>query len=83
MCSQGDFLRSFFTQITLRYCKQRGENAIYICGTDEYGTAIQEGLTPQQICDKYHKIHSEVYQWFDIEVRINVFNYLQMSDILV
>ena len=54
-----------------RYCRLRDYNAIYICGTDEYGTAtetkaIAEGLTPQQICDKYHKVHAEVYDWFDI-----------------
>ena len=44
---------------------------MYICGTDEYGTstetkAIQENLTPRQICDKYNKLHAEIYQWFDI-----------------
>ncbi|KAF2347170.1 Methionyl-tRNA synthetase, partial [Trinorchestia longiramus] len=54
-----------------RFCRLRGDNVIYICGTDEYGTAtetkaIGEGLTPQQICDKYHKIHSDVYKDFNI-----------------
>ena len=29
--------------------------------------ALEEGLTPQQICDKYFKVHSEVYKWFNIE----------------
>ena len=58
-----------------RYCKQRGYNTLYICGTDEYGTATetkakQEGCTPREICDKYFKIHYEVYKWFDID-----FNY--------
>ena len=24
------------------------------------------GLTPRQICDKYNKLHSEIYQWFGI-----------------
>ena len=28
--------------------------------------AISEGLTPQQICDKYHAIHAETYKWFNI-----------------
>lgn len=46
-------------------------NTLYICGTDEYGTAtetkaLEEGLTPQQICDKYFKLHDEVYKWFGI-----------------
>ncbi|GLI66830.1 hypothetical protein VaNZ11_010807, partial [Volvox africanus] len=54
-----------------RYCRARGHNCIYMCGTDEYGTAtetkaLEEGLTCQQICDKYHAIHAEIYRWFDI-----------------
>ncbi|XP_071721671.1 methionine--tRNA ligase, cytoplasmic-like [Rutidosis leptorrhynchoides] len=54
-----------------RYCRLRDYNAIYVCGTDEYGTAtenkaIEENCTPQQICDKYHAIHKEVYEWFNI-----------------
>ncbi|KAI4310769.1 hypothetical protein MLD38_035720 [Melastoma candidum] len=54
-----------------RYCRLRGYNTIYMCGTDEYGTAtetkaMEEKCTPQQICDKYHKIHKEVYEWFNI-----------------
>ncbi|XP_023006265.1 probable methionine--tRNA ligase [Cucurbita maxima] len=54
-----------------RYCRLRGYNAIYICGTDEYGTAtetkaMEEKCSPKEICDKYHKIHKEVYDWFGI-----------------
>ncbi|KAL5653264.1 hypothetical protein ACJX0J_038722, partial [Zea mays] len=55
-----------------RYCRLRGYNAIYICGTDEYGTAtetkaMEEKCTPKEICDKYHAIHNEVYKWFNIK----------------
>ncbi|KAL3147164.1 hypothetical protein ABBQ32_002671 [Trebouxia sp. C0010 RCD-2024] len=58
-----------------RYCRSRGYNCIYVCGTDEYGTAtetkaLEEGLTPQQICDKYNKIHADIYEWFDINFDI-------------
>lgn len=54
-----------------RFCRLRGDNVLYVCGTDEYGTAtetkaIAEGMTPKQICDKYYAIHSNVYQWFNI-----------------
>jgi methionyl-tRNA synthetase len=55
-----------------RYCKARKDhNCLFICGTDEYGTAtevaaIAAGLTPQQLCDKYHAVHTAVYEWFDI-----------------
>ncbi|MBW2971419.1 methionine--tRNA ligase [Candidatus Woesearchaeota archaeon] len=52
-----------------RFCRARGHETLYICGTDEHGTAtetkaLEEGLTPQQICDKYYKIHKDIYQWF-------------------
>ncbi|MCO5580923.1 hypothetical protein L7F22_034796 [Adiantum nelumboides] len=55
-----------------RYCRLRGYNIIYICGTDEYGTAtetkaMEENLTPKEICDKYYTIHKEIYEWFDID----------------
>jgi len=58
-----------------RYCRNRGWNTLYVCGTDEYGTATetkaaQEGCTPRQICDKYNKIHKEVYEWFNLSFDI-------------
>ena len=54
-----------------RFCCARGYNCIYICGTDEYGTAtetkaLEEGVTCQEICDKYHAIHRGIYEWFNI-----------------
>ena len=54
-----------------RYCRQRGTNVVYVCGTDEYGTATEtkaaeEGVTPRAICDKYHALHTAIYDWFDI-----------------
>ncbi|XP_038217686.1 methionine--tRNA ligase, cytoplasmic isoform X2 [Zerene cesonia] len=57
--------------IFARYCRLCDYNTLYISGTDEYGTAtetkaIEEGLTPRQICDKYYEIHNSVYRWFDI-----------------
>ncbi|KAK9478549.1 tRNA synthetases class I (M)-domain-containing protein [Lipomyces japonicus] len=55
-----------------RYKKARGVNTLFICGTDEYGTAtetkaLEDGVTPQELCDKYHVIHKEVYDWFQIK----------------
>ncbi|XP_054262905.1 methionine--tRNA ligase, cytoplasmic-like [Macrosteles quadrilineatus] len=55
-----------------RYSRLRGWNTLYISGTDEYGTAtetkaLEEGLTPRQICDKYFTIHRDIYQWFNIQ----------------
>lgn len=28
--------------------------------------ALEEGLTCQEVCDKYHAIHAEIYSWFQI-----------------
>ncbi|KAL6736974.1 hypothetical protein Aduo_010656 [Ancylostoma duodenale] len=58
-----------------RYCRMRGYETLYVCGTDEYGTAtetkaLQEGKTPREVCDKYHAIHESIYQWFNIEFDI-------------
>lgn len=54
-----------------RYNKARGRPTLYVCGTDEYGTAtetqaLKEGVTPEELCAKYNKIHTEVYEWFNI-----------------
>lgn len=54
-----------------RYHKACGHNTLYICGTDEYGTAtetkaLEEKMTPAELCAKYNKIHKDVYDWFEI-----------------
>ncbi|KAI8323309.1 methionyl-tRNA synthetase, partial [Martensiomyces pterosporus] len=58
-----------------RYSRVRGNNTLYICGTDEYGTAtetkaLEEGVSCQELCDKYHTLHKDVYDWFGLS-----FNY--------
>ncbi|MCK4521904.1 MAG: methionine--tRNA ligase [Nanoarchaeota archaeon] len=55
-----------------RYLRLKNENVVFVCGTDEHGTtaevkAIEEGLTPKQLVDKYFKIHKELYRWFNCE----------------
>ncbi|KAJ1886926.1 methionine--tRNA ligase mes1, partial [Kickxella alabastrina] len=62
-----------------RYSRVRGNNTLYICGTDEYGTAtetkaLEEGISCRELCDKYHAIHKQVYDWFDLS-----FNYFGRS----
>ncbi|CAO1632717.1 unnamed protein product [Parajaminaea phylloscopi] len=54
-----------------RYSRSRNRNTLYICGTDEYGTAtetkaLEDGVSPQALCDKYHALHASVYKWFEI-----------------
>ncbi|CAG0880180.1 unnamed protein product [Cyprideis torosa] len=55
-----------------RYCRLRGYNCLYVCGTDEYGTAtetkaLEERVTPREICDRYNQIHTDIYRWFNID----------------
>ena len=55
-----------------RYCRLRGYNVIYMCGTDEYGTAtetkaLEEGTSCEDVCTKYFKQHSTIYDWFQIK----------------
>lgn len=54
-----------------RFSKLRDRPTLYICGTDEYGTAtetkaLETGQTPQQLCDEFHVKHKEIYDWFEI-----------------
>ena len=47
--------------IYARYLRLTGNDVAYICGSDEHGVAIsmrakKEGVTPQEIIDKYHHI---------------------------
>jgi len=58
-----------------RHCRLAGKEILFICGSDEHGTATEtkadeEGVTPKQLCDKYYKIHSDIYKWFDISYDI-------------
>ena len=58
-----------------RFSRSRGYDTLYVCGTDEYGTAteitaLKEGTTPKAVCDKYYRIHADVYRWFGISFDI-------------
>ncbi|KAI1178832.1 tRNA synthetases class I (M)-domain-containing protein [Nemania sp. FL0916] len=54
-----------------RFCRARGLNTLYVCGSDEYGTAsetkaLEEKTTPAELCSKYHEIHKRIYADFSI-----------------
>ena len=57
--------------IYVRYQRLKGRDVIYICGSDEHGvpitiTAEKEGITPQQVVDKYHYMNKESFEKFGI-----------------
>ena len=47
--------------IYVRYMRSAGKDVIFVCGSDEHGVPItikakKEGITPQQVVEKYHKM---------------------------
>jgi len=56
--------------IFARYSRLKGHETLFIGGTDEHGTpsvlaAEKMGVTPQQLCDYFHRIHKGIYEWFN------------------
>jgi len=67
----GNLIQVLSADAFARFCRLRGYETLYVCGTDEYGTATEtraaeEGLTPRELCDRYYAIHDRIYQWFNI-----------------
>ena len=57
--------------IYARYLRNTGNDVIYICGSDEHGVPItlkakKEGITPQDVVDKYHAIIKKSFKDFGI-----------------
>ena len=55
------------SDIYVRYLRLKGEDVISVCGSDEHGVPItikarQEGVSPQDIVDKYHNIIKEAFK---------------------
>lgn len=67
----GNLIQMLSADVFARFCRSRGYETLYVCGTDEYGTAtetkaLQENKTPRELCDYYYAIHEDIYKWFDI-----------------
>ncbi|MBP5565889.1 MAG: methionine--tRNA ligase [Bacteroidales bacterium] len=61
--------------IYVRYLRLRGKEVLYVCGSDEHGVPItikarQQGCSPQDIVDKYHKIIAESFESLGIHFDI-------------
>ncbi len=57
--------------IYVRYLRMKGEDVLYVCGSDEHGVPItikakQQGCSPQDIVDKYHTIIRDSFAGFGI-----------------
>ncbi|MCC8062416.1 MAG: methionine--tRNA ligase [Rikenellaceae bacterium] len=63
------------SDIYVRYLRGRGEDVLSICGSDEHGVPItikakKEGVTPQDVVDKYNGIIKEAFRRFGISFDI-------------
>lgn len=67
----GNLIQMLSGDVFARFCRSRGYETLYICGTDEYGTAtetraIEMKKTPRELCDYYYNEHTKIYDWFHI-----------------
>ncbi len=67
----GNLIQVLSADVYARFCRSRGYETVYICGTDEYGTATEtkareQKVSPQELCSRYFAIHRDIYQWFCI-----------------
>ena len=56
----------------VRYLKACGKEVLFICGSDEHGVPItikakKEGISPQQVVDKYHELMKKSFADFGID----------------
>jgi len=63
------------SDIYTRYLRLRGRDVISVCGSDEHGVPItikakKEGITPQQVVDRYHAIIKESFEKLGISFDI-------------
>lgn len=61
--------------IFVRFLRMNRHDVAFICGSDEHGAAItlrakKEGITPQEIVDKYNSMIGKAFQDFDISFDI-------------
>jgi len=59
------------SDIYTRYQRLKGKKIIHVCGSDEHGVPItlkarNEGVSPQEIVDRYHEINKKAFEDFGI-----------------
>ena len=59
------------SDIYVRYLRMRGRDVKFVCGSDEHGVPItikakKEGITPQDVVDRYHGMMKGAFEEFGI-----------------
>lgn len=63
------------SDIYVRYMRLKGEDVLFVCGSDEHGAAItikakKEGVSPQEIVDRYDSVIKKAFADFGIDFDI-------------
>ena len=72
----GHLVGAYLTSdIYVRFRKLNNDDVIFICGSDEYGTAIEmaalgQNVTPKEIIDRYHFSNKKAFEDMGIEFDI-------------
>lgn len=61
----------------VRYLRAQKRDVVFVCGSDEHGTAIpiqatKEGITPQEMIDKYHPIIAQNFA--DLGISFDIYH---------
>ena len=65
------------SDIYTRYQRLKGEDIIHVCGSDEHGVPItlkarNEGVSPQDIVDRYHAINKKAFE--DLGISFDIYS---------
>ena len=67
----GNLIQVISADVFSRFSKLKGYETLYICGTDEYGTATEMKAAsakkaPYALCTDFFELHKNIYKWFNI-----------------
>lgn len=65
------------SDIYVRFRRLNGDDVVFVCGSDEHGTAIEmasilEKVTPQEIIDRYHFANKKAFE--DLGIGFDIFS---------
>ena len=68
----GHLIEYLLPDFWVRYHRMRGREALYICADDTHGTPImlnaqKQGITPDELVDRYYQRHQDDFTAFEIQ----------------
>ncbi len=65
------------SDIYTRYLRMKGADVISICGSDEHGVPItlkakKDGITPQEVVDRYHELNKKAFE--DLGIAFDIYS---------